>query len=384
MRIAFVTDMHFGYRRFEDDALGQGRQALLDASRQADLIILGGDNFDTPLPRMETLAEVTKILVEAREIFRSRGIANAPIFAIHGNHDRRARGFVHPTELLSHGGLLESVHNRTRAFEKDGEKIAISGMGNVPDDLAKEGIAKLSCKPVPGAFNIFVLHQSFKEHDIAKNEQFISFDDLPDGFDLYLCGHVHKPNLSGKVLNPGSTVVTQLREDEAGERGWLLYDTLEKSAKFMPVNSRRLFHSELVFDKAKPDEVKARAVAEAERLKGQAIGGKAPLVKIVLKGTLAEGFHSADLRMPELGDGIFIDNSLNSNNLRERIAQIKLSREKKEGSKELGMRLLRGRLEGTAYALGDPEKVFEMLLDGSFLGKTREGIEKAKDARAAQ
>lgn len=378
MKVAFVTDTHFGYRRFEKDALEQGREAILSAAREADLIILGGDNFDTPLPRMETLAEVTKILVEVKEIYRSKGIMKTPIFAIHGNHDRRAKGFVHPTELLSHSGLVDIVHNKTIVFEKNGEKIAISGMGNVPDDLAKEGISKLACKPVQGAFNIFVLHQSFKEHDIAKNEQLMSFDDLPDGFDLYLCGHVHKPNLSGRVLNPGSTVVTQLREDEIGKRGWLLYDTLEKQGKFVPVASRQLFYSELVFEKATPDEIKAKAVLEAGRLKKQAAIGKPPLVRIVLKGTLADGFHSADLRMPELGDEIFIDNSLNSNNLRERIAQIKLSREKKQGSKELGMQLLRKRLEGTPYALGDPEKVFEMLLDGSFLPKTVEKIEEKK------
>lgn len=376
MKVAFVTDTHFGYRRFEKDALEQGREAILSAAREADLIILGGDNFDTPLPRMETLAEVTKILREAQEIYLSKSVKKAPIFAIHGNHDRRAKGFVHPTELLAHSGLLESVHNRTFLFEKDGETVAISGMGNVPDDLAKEGIGKLACKPVSGAFNIFVLHQSFQEFDIAKNEQLVSYDDLPEGFDLYLCGHIHKSNLSRKVLNPGSTVVTQLREDEVGERGWLLYDTKEKSARFMPVESRRLFYSALVFDKATPEEVRARAIAEAEMLKKSANGERPPLVRIVLKGTLAEGFHSADLRMPELGDDVFIDNALNSSNLRERIAQIKLSREKKQGSKELGMQLLRKRLEGTPYALGDPEKVFEMLLDGSFLAGIKEKIEK--------
>ena len=101
MKVAFVTDTHFGYRRFESDAHKQGREAILSAAREADVLILGGDNFDTSLPRMETLAEVTTILCEALAIFRSRGIAGIPIFAIHGNHDRVQRGLcILPSFLL--------------------------------------------------------------------------------------------------------------------------------------------------------------------------------------------------------------------------------------------------------------------------------------------
>jgi hypothetical protein len=39
MKVAFVTDTHFGYRRFEPDALSQGREAILAAAREADLLI---------------------------------------------------------------------------------------------------------------------------------------------------------------------------------------------------------------------------------------------------------------------------------------------------------------------------------------------------------
>lgn len=377
MRVAFVTDTHFGYRRFETDAFSQGREAILAAAREADLLILGGDNFDTPLPRMETIAEVTKILREALEIFHSRGIAGTPIFAIHGNHDRRAKGFVHPTDLLAQGGFLENFHNKTILYERNGEKVAISGMGSVPEDMAAESLRQVACRPVAGAFNIFVLHQSFQEFDVTGNEQFISFDDLPDGFDLYLCGHIHKPNLSGKVLNPGSTVVTQLREDESGQRGWLLYDTKAKTPQFMPIKSRQLFHKVLRFKNALPDGIREAVEKEAKAILSQGIV-PSPLIKIIVKGTLAQGFQAADLKLPELGEGVFIDNGLNSENLRERIAQIKLSREQKKSSRELGMELLRKKLEGTPYSLGDPEKVFESLLEGTLLQEIREKIEKEK------
>ncbi len=372
MKIAFVTDTHFGYRRFEADSYKQGKEAILEAAKQADVLILGGDNFDSPLPKMETLAEVTGILIEANGIFASRGIKNA-IFAIHGNHERRAKGYVHPTELLAKGGFLELFHNKTIVYEKGGEKIAISGMGNVPDDLAAEALKKLECSPVPGAFNVFVVHQSFQELGIGKNDEWISHDDLPPGYDLYLCGHAHKPLLSGKVLNPGSTVVTQLREDEASKRGWLLYDTTEKKPQFMPINSRPFFFSVLDFNGATPEEIRERVAKEAKRLQAKE---NEPIVRIVVKGTIAKGFHSSDIGIGEFDRNTFIDNSLNSENLRHRIEQIKLAREKKLSAKEQGMAILRKKLDGTDYNLGDPEKVFESLVEGTFLQQIIEEIEK--------
>lgn len=379
MKLAFVTDTHFGYRRFEQDAYNQGKEAILSAAREADIIILGGDNFDTSLPRMETLAEVTGILREALAIFRSRGIGGVPIYAIHGNHDRRAKGFVHPTELLAHSGLLVLFHNATIIHEHNGEKIAISGMGSVPEDLARSAVPQLACKPAQGAFNVFVVHQSFQEFDLSGNDSFITFDDLPSGYDLYLCGHVHKPSLTGKVLNPGSTVVTQLREDEAGARGWLLYDTQARKAEFKPINSRQLFHSVLAFDAAKPDEIRARVEAEARRLLASApAGAPEPLIKIVVKGTLAPGFATADLSLPQLGDNVFIDNGMNSENLKERIAQIKLSRERKLSAKQQGMEILRKKLKEANFTLTDPERAFELLLEGNgkLLAEVKEKIEK--------
>jgi len=378
MKVAFVTDTHFGYRRFESDAHKQGREAILSAAREADLLILGGDNFDTPLPRMETLAEVTTILCEALAIFHSRGIAGTPIYAIHGNHDRRAKGFVHPTELLAQAGLLNNFHNRTLLHEHNGEKVAVSGMGSVPEDLARIALSQVACKPAPGAFNVFVLHQSFQEFDVSGNDTYITFDDLPAGFDLYLCGHVHQPALTGKVLNPGSTVVTQMRKDEVGARGWLLYDTAARKHEFKPVASRQLFHSVLAFEAATPGEIRAEVEKEASRLLASAPkGGPLPLIKIVVKGTLAKGLGTADLALPHLGENIFVENGMNSENLKERIAQIKLSREKKLSAKQQGMEILRKKLEGTGFSLGEPEDVFEALLEGNgkFLAEVKEKIE---------
>ena len=274
---------------------------------------------------------------------------------------------------------MVNFHNRTLLHEYNGEKIAISGMGSVPEDLARDALSQINCKPVQGAFNIFVLHQSFQEFDVSGNDNFISFDDLPEGYDLYLCGHVHQPALTGKVLNPGSTVVTQMRKDEVGPRGWLLYDTNARKHEFKPVASRQLFHVALTFEAATPDEIRKKVEEEAARLLASAPKGDLlPLIKIVVKGTLAKGLGTADLRLPHLGENVFLENGMNSENLKERISQIKLSREKKLSARQQGMEILRKKLEGTGFSLGEPEQVFEALLEGNgkFLAEIKEKIEK--------
>jgi hypothetical protein len=186
---------------------------------------------------------------------------------------------------------------------------------------------------------------------------------------------VHKTHLEGRVLNPGSTVVTQLREDEASQRGWLLYDTAGRKFELVPVESRRFVYRKITFANALPDDIRRRVEEESKAITAQE--GQAVLQKLVLSGTLAAGFGSADLKLPHLGENVFVDNSINSESLRERISQIKLSREKRKSAKELGLAMLRRKLEGTAYSLGDPELVFEQLLEGKML----EEIEKKMNAK---
>jgi DNA repair exonuclease SbcCD nuclease subunit len=365
--------MHFGYRRFEKDAYLQGKEAILSAAKEADVLILGGDNFDSPIPKFETIKEVISILKEAKKIGKENN-TDIPIFSIHGNHDRRAKWLVNPNELLAETGLIINIHNRTEIVEKNGEKIAISGMGYVPDDLAAEAMKQLSCKKIEGAFNIFVLHQSFQEHDISGKEEYLTFDDLPQGFDLYLCGHTHKPNLKGKVLNPGSTVVTQLRENEAGQRGWLLYDTKTREAKFMPIKSRTFIYKNLNFEKATPEQIKIKLLEELNNLLKD-YKNENPIIKIVLRGTMSDGFQASDFQIPNFGENVFIENFINSESLKEKIEQIKKQHEQKIGIKELGIDLLRKNLAKTNYDLWEPDEVFEALLDGSLLSKIKEKIE---------
>ncbi len=354
MKIGIVADTHFGYSRFEADALSQGKEAMLSAAGNCDALILAGDIFDTRVPKPETLAEAVRIMRHVR----------VPVFAIHGTHERRSKGMVNPIEMLETAGLLRSVHNKAEIFEKAGEKVAIAGMGGVPDDLAKEALAAIAPKPLAGAFNIFMLHQSFSEYIFAKSDM-LSLDDLPEGFDLYICGHMHKNAvaLDGKFLIPGSTVITQMRPEETGPKGYYIYDTRARKAEFVPINSRPFFFKEMKFEKAGMEQVR-KACSEyiSECIKHSK---EKPIIRVKLTGSLAPGVAAQDLSLASLSatDSAFvqIDNEFEEATLKEKIEKIRNLREKRSSVREIGMEMLRERLKANGARPEDAEGLFSSL-----------------------
>src|SRR3989338_8285490 len=202
MKIALTGDFHFG---FNEDAAPQAELAL-DACRDADAVIAAGDLFDSRIPRQETLNEAFLVFANAKKALKSgveiseikfnhdsketASIAGyPPIFVIHGTHERRSRGLVNPIDLLDSARAAVNIHGRIIEIRKQGERACLQGMGGVPEEYARQAMRKMEFKPIEGAFNVFVFHQSLEEA-IPFGET-LSCEDLPAGFDLYLDGHIH-------------------------------------------------------------------------------------------------------------------------------------------------------------------------------------------------
>ncbi len=234
MKVAILGDFHFGYPRFYEDSFIQAERALLKADEQADVLLIAGDIFDTRVPKPEVISR-------AIEIFKK--LKHKPI-VIHGTHERRPKGFVNPVELLCQVGLAENAHGKNVIREIDGEKIAVYGLGGVPEEYAKAAIGALNPQPVEGAFNVFMFHQNLKEL-MEMVEHGLYMDDLPPGFDLYIDGHLHKHNhleKGGKFLIiPGSTVMTQIRKEES-KKGFVLYDTTSRGFEFIEIQVRPFYY----------------------------------------------------------------------------------------------------------------------------------------------
>ena len=298
MRIAILSDFHLGYERFRADAYSQAEEAMRKASEMSDMIIIPGDIFDSRIPKPDVIAEAITLFrnLSGKEwkakvtgfVGDGRNYSNVPVIAIPGTHERRAQDAADPVDILGLAGLLVDVSNATAVVELDGERVAVRGMGGIADDRFKEVVSEANPGPVSGAFNIFVFHESLYEL-LPFNSKFMKFDELPEGFDLYVNGHIHsrfEADVHGKkLLIPGSTVITQLKPSDQGRKGFFVFDTKSGKYEFIEINSRRFVISEVDLQKCAPEsygDALSHAVDEA-------IGGKPdiPIVRLVVPGNFA-------------------------------------------------------------------------------------------------
>ncbi|MDD5023160.1 MAG: metallophosphoesterase [Candidatus ainarchaeum sp.] len=346
MKIAIIADSHLGYARFEEDSFIQAENALENAGKNADLIIIAGDVFDTKIPKMENLERAIKLFKKI----------NIPIFAIHGNHERRSRDSVNVLKLLESSGALTYLHNNSIEIEIHGEKIHLVGLGNIPSGYVKEGLSSVvNNNPVKKDYlNILVLHQNINELSIGEPE--LSIEELEElDFEIIINGHIHKHHikLNGKLIIPGSTVVTQLKEEEQGKRGYVLYDSKKKLSEFIPIECREFRHFVLEFENSGINEINEKINRIINEIKDDEIG------KIIIKGSLKEGLNSGDISINGKSN-VFIDNKLNSKKtLKEKIDEIKKIREGKMSLKEFASVEIQKRAKGKIPY--EPSELFDKL-----------------------
>ncbi|MEW5996359.1 MAG: metallophosphoesterase [Candidatus Micrarchaeota archaeon] len=353
MKIAVISDTHVGYPRFYEDSFAQAEAAFKDADEKADLILFLGDLYDTRVPPLQVLGRTISF-------FRS---LKTPIYAIHGNHERRSRGALNPVGLLEKAGVIKHLNFSSALFEKDGERIFLAGMGNVPDDLAKTGLEKIKERiQIPeGPFSILMLHQSVKQ--FVFGEELLDLNDLePLGYDLILNGHIHirKEALDGRFLIPGSTVITQLTKEETNPRGYYLYDTKEKKHQFIPIPCRKFLFEELEFTDAKLSEVQERVEGLVSGLRKE---NPDAVMRIRLKGTLCMGLRASDVILAEDGS-LFIDNKLNEHIIRSDLRAIREMRERKLSMREMSEARIREKVRGK-ITFFEPSELFEALASGA-------------------
>ncbi|MGC8622859.1 MAG: DNA repair exonuclease [Candidatus Micrarchaeia archaeon] len=387
MLIAIVSDMHIGFEKFEEDALKQAREALLKAAEIADAIIVPGDVFDRRAPQPHVIADAIKIFREAGNVIDSKSkiegkeggdgklYTSIPIVAISGTHERTAIGSENALALLGLAGILVDTSEARTTIEKDGEKVAVYGLGGISEERVREKLKELNPKPKDGAFNIFMFHQSIYEI-LPFSEDFIHYEDLPEGFDLYVDGHIHSrvdAKVHGKqFIIPGSTVLTQLKEGEQDPKGFVLYDTKTKDYKFISINSRRFVVSHIKSEDNTPSEISKMCENELAKILKE--GQDKPIIKLVVEGVLALGYSGADLQLRSMAKKysenaiIDIDTSkLENPELKESIEEVRGSKLGGMPIKEKGIEALKSRLKDYGYSGKiDAARLFEMLSeDGS-------------------
>ncbi len=270
LKFAVIADPHLGAKWGtirEQDSFIQFREAIEKSLElEAQLIIILGDIFDTRIPKQEAWARAMRILSipaakVGSEVTLDRvinknmdeispvALRGIPVVAIHGNHERRTRGLTNPVEALEAAGLLVHLHHNTLVFHTLVGMIAIHGMSNVPEQHAPQVLTAWNPKPVEGATNIFTLHQSIGKFVYSSDgAHTLDTPNLPAGFDLYLCGHVHSRNETsahGKpLIFPGSTERTQMVKVESETpKGFYMVKVKDGlSCTFVELKSQRDFY----------------------------------------------------------------------------------------------------------------------------------------------
>jgi DNA repair exonuclease SbcCD nuclease subunit len=366
MKIAIFSDIHAGFgsgTERESDAFEALKEAL-NKSLDCDLILIAGDIFDTKKPSAETFSRTIELLL--KPILSGKGAKlvkgigkdvkklpplstlGIPVIAIHGNHERRARGLVNPVQSIERVGFLIYLHCNGVVFEKEGERVAVQGMSAVPDQFAEDVLKQWDPKPLDECFNILMFHQILAGFTPSKKA--LDVNQLPKGFDLYVSGDIHKPGKSSydgrPLLVAGSLIPTQLEKNETEPKGVWKVDTKSSKLEFLRLENQRRFYF-LEFERGERGEVeeKIKRLLEKEH-------DKKPIVRVKLKSDFE---FDTELKTRFESDAIISFRK----EPKIKQAEVKGPEERKISVQELGKKLLEENLSRSGL---DP-KVFNSIFE---------------------
>ncbi len=402
MKISIFSDCHCGYafgeERGEDSFIALNE--AIERSLDSDLILIAGDLFDSRIPKQEVFARTAKILSQAQgkksqanfiEIRNKEkhevsplAFRGVPIVAIHGTHERRSRQMVNPVQALEHAGLLVHLHCATAIFDIQGKRVAVHGMSGVPERFAKEVLQQWKPEPVKNAINIIMLHQSIEPYIYSPLEPpSLKLEDLPDGFDLYLLGHIHwseqKPFKGGALLLTGSTCITSAHKIES-EQEKMIFSFDGKNVGSIPLSfQRKIYHENFAYENnviqkiAENIENILRKNHATKPIIISKITGKIPKTETTPNfGSVIERFSGKAI--------IKIIQNARPEDMEEQSELLQMMREQKLSPEEHGMRLLKSNLEQIKCGLR-VEEIFDLLADGNvdLLYNTLSGRQKTLD-----
>jgi DNA repair exonuclease SbcCD nuclease subunit len=278
-------------------------------------------------------------------------------------------------QALDAAGLLLHLHKETLAFEKDGVKVAIHGMSNVPERFASQALRDWNPRPVAGAHNVLVIHQNVAPYVYSPLEPpSISLEDLPRGFDMILDGHIHTKVIdkAGESLFMilGSTVTTQFDKKEAGSvKGFHKMEFLpgrKPSVEFVQLDrARKFFYYELTNENVEMMREQIDAtLSDIAAIRHP----KRPVVKFKILGSDTRPVdHDLAMLQRKYSDKIILSfvKQLESEDMAEKLEMVRGLRDERLSVEEVGLDMLRKSMEAMGFKPGfSPEDMFAMLSRG--------------------
>lgn len=230
MKILFLADVHVGNYRFPirpyiNESMAQ--VAVIAMEERPDLIMFAGDAFKTKVPSSADLADFGDFIGTLAAV--------APVLMIPGNHDFLGSGRT-TISVYEHYENVTFVPN-PRMFVMEGVQIvtipwlpskALSSSGLDAEDTvgAQRALLKmLKAKLVPDFPSFLLGHATALGtvyHDDASSilgNEVLWTNDLFDGFDLAVLGHIHKPQrITDNAFYVGSICPVSFNEERQNKR----------------------------------------------------------------------------------------------------------------------------------------------------------------------
>ena len=257
MKFAHLSDIHLGFQKHE--ALQKVEQDVFEKaldeciSRKVDFILIPGDMFHVNIPEM-------RVQKYAFSKFRQVYDAGIPVYVVYGSHDFSpvSNSVI---DLLAEVGYIIKV---TKAVSNEDGSISlrfitdsktdakIAGLSGLKVGKDKEWYEKLDRKALEAesGFKIFLFHGGISDMktDSTMEGDLMPLSLLPQDFDYYAGGHMHKYNhqsFSGysHVVYPGTPFAgfhVDLEENAKGQkRGFVIVDFEDtvKSVEFVPLSN---------------------------------------------------------------------------------------------------------------------------------------------------
>jgi len=304
-----VADLHLGYAQYNLDVRRQDFDNTLKEvvdktiELKPDFMLIAGDIFHQARPSNVTLETAITNLRRLRD----KGI---PVLAVDGGHDS-APNIITGTILnpLDSAGLLHYLPRHEGASWHN-ESCYVYGVPNFrtrrkTDEQLPLFLEQNKPTPNPSLFNIFLFHMAIDLPYIEKPYQMEaegSPDLMPDGFNYFAGGHVHKPSKTkfknGLLVYSGCTETVNY-DDAQIDKGFY---HIEVDQKGTPTLNRVTLETPRRFIVLEPDYtgmLPAKITQAAVQLVKEN-DQEGAVVVLVLKGTLPAEASRAEVDVAQI------------------------------------------------------------------------------------
>lgn len=275
MLFAHFSDCHIGgwkeekLRRLNMDCFREAVRVIL--SRNVDFVLISGDLFNTALPQIDYIKEVTQEIKK----FKDHTI---PVYIVAGSHDYSPSGKT-MLDVLEKAGLVINVMqfdaNNNLLFtidQKTGAKI--TGMYGKKGGLEISEYQLLDTKPLEaeGGFKIFMFHTAINEFKPKGMEDMHGADAtaLPNNFQYYAGGHVHyifqKQFGNGVLTFPGALFPNNFKELEEWQRGGVYFVDEHVQWEYVPIQLKKVLTFVIDVSHLTPEQATEKIVDEVKTI----------------------------------------------------------------------------------------------------------------------